>query len=262
MDANTDKSRQMVVDRYNLTPHELGVADNARTFLDDMFIKFGIPLEMKVTDYISHLRTQGDDFMKLFGGTMADVLRKSGAPGKIDEFFKHWRENDFAEFVMDQDALSVMLKYSNMGHRSLYMNPVLDKLKKYINVSVREGGLDTVVAKRMRDYVDTSMGLHTPNEEALIRAVQQFGEKIAPGHAELFKNMYQLMYSMGYTAMMGWRPFGAIRNLFQIWSTLAPRFGNAATLRAVEMVMKDPETIMESLKRSGIIAETLPVAGN
>ena len=269
MDAY-DIHKQEVLRQYAemgqpLQPWEIKIADTASEYLDSFFEKFNIPKEMRVLNYISHIREMDKQAVqKLFRGTSSEILKKTGAPKQIHEFFKNARSADIQLLSHDQDALNVMMKYTSIGHRALYLGENISKLKGWaemIGKSADATPFQKTAAWRMGAYIDDVMGIHTPGEEQIRQFFVSMGEKIGIKNQAVLKDLYSSMYSFSYLINMGWRPWSAVRNLFQIWTTLAPRFGNANTARGLEYVVKHPEQVIEMMRAKGQILEELPVVG-
>jgi hypothetical protein len=244
---------------------EIKIADTNAEWLDSFFEKFGISREMKVRNYISHIRNMSkDEIQKLFRGTSSEIMHRLGAPRQIAEFFKNARSDDIMVLAKDMDAYSVTMKYTAIGHRALWMGESVGKIKAWSEAIGKDPNATPVqkaAAWRMGAYVDDVMGIHTAGEEQIRQMFTQMGLNMGIKNVDVMKNLYSTLYSASYLVNMGWRPWSAVRNLFQIWTTLAPRFGNAATARAFEYVVAHADEVTEYLKTKGHLLEELPVIG-
>ena len=269
MDAY-DVHKAEVVRQYKelgkpLTEAEIKIADTASEWIDSFFEKFGVSREMKVRNYISHIRNMDkNQIQKLFRGTSAEIMHKLGAPKQIAEYFKNARADDIMVLAKDMDAYSVIMKYTAIGHRSLWMGESVGKIKAWataIGQDPKATALQKSTAWRMGAYVDDVMGIHTAGEEQIRQFFMEMGNRMGIKNTDAVKGLYSTLYSASYLVNMGWRPWSAVRNLFQIWTTLAPRFGNGATARGFEYVMAHPEQVVTYLKSKGHLLEELPIVG-
>jgi hypothetical protein len=254
------------------------MAENIRRFLGEnpqvgLFRKFGVPPEMFLTEYMPKIRKFFDSNRKTIGkfsdeGGMTRILQKAGVPSHLDAFFKHWRVEDVATFLRQKDPLALLVTYASVGHKQLILGPMVEEAKAWINSQARSSwpgfndNLRKAVLLRFTHFVQDSLGIPTANEAAIFGALQEAGAKLGLKNPTLMKDLYNSFFTMGYLSSMGFRPWLPVRNLFQIYQTLAPRVGNTVVKEAIDLVQRDPKKYVDWMKRKGIIAGDIPVFGS
>lgn len=259
--AGTDAQREAI--KAQLTRHELNIAEGLRAWFDNLFNKFGIENRKYVENYVSHVRQNWLSNKKLTAGTMSDLLKRSGAPSKLSVFFDNFRNEDIPNFLMEDDIFKIAMSYNAIGHRAQFLNPALKKLDTAMKEAIKNPDIGKNGAIwAIGQYKDQVLGLYTANEEAVLRALEQFGKKVGFKDLTHMRDMYGAFYSVSYLATMGWRPYSAARNLMQIFQTLAPRFGNGNTVKGLEYFDKNAEYVHNLLMKKGILTEYMPVFGS
>ncbi len=251
-----------------LTPKDVEVAGVMRKFFDTAAARFGIKYDKFISEYLPRMRkTYLKDPAKFRSdSTMVEFIQDSfggRVPGDLDAFFKHQRVSDIVTFIREDDPLTMALKYNSIGQRETFLAPLWKEADDYLKAHGKV--LDPILKARFNAYRSDVMGIPSGlGEKALIEFSKRFyaglrGTSVTPG---LASDLTKAMMSWGYLSAMGFRVWLPIRNMFQVWTTLAPRLGNSWVGEAINIVSKDKTgKIFQMLKNRGIFSENLPLYG-
>lgn len=156
---------------------------------------------------------------------LVDAAMKSvygtGAPRKLKAFFKNMRTSEVLEFAAVDDPVRALQHYIRVGYRQHYMGRAWEELYDVLAKS----GVDNGVIQRFNRYREAVMGLHSNEGQRVARRIgEDLGRKLGIKNGG---NAVDAYFSMNYLANMGYRPWLALRNTYQVFTTLAPRFGNS-----------------------------------
>ena len=254
-----------------MTDGEMRVAERIREIFggsveEGLFQKFGVRPDDFLEDYLPRIRkyyqanswkVPGDGNRHPF---LKEVFDNATPPHELDAFFKHQRVSDIIKMAMDDDPLSLLLKYNTIGHRETFLGPLWSEIDGYVRGAGK--GMDKKLLKRFQLYRAQVMGLPEGMADEWIRdATAKVWTKMGLP-APMGKDVTRMMMSWGYLAGMGFRPWLPIRNSFQIWTTLAPRIGNDWVAGAVRKVARDSDgTLFKALREKGVLTTHLPVFG-
>lgn len=245
-----------------LTDFEQARVLEVRQLLDGLAKKFSVPREMLLNNYMPRIKTfaaKNKDLInkmttaeELFDATYKNVHGTSIKP-QLKAFFKNMRTSDVLAFEAVDDPLKAISMYSRVGHRQLYMGQAWEDLY----ASLKVGEVPAGVRRKMDRYRELMMGVHSTDGQ---QHMGEFGNAL--GKTLGFKDGEELMqayFSVNYLSNMGWRPWLAVRNTTQIWTTLAPRMGNEWVKKAVKTVNNMGEAEYEYLKKIGVIFDAPPL---
>ena len=222
--------------------------------------KFGITPETFEPQYMSRLRKWMEvNRQKLERSlTPEDILDDAldhKAASSLKPFFKHTRKDDLLRFAREDDPREILMTYSRLGNRELYLGDAWKGMQQYVNNHPELGSMKW----RIEQYLESIAGRHKPHDLAL---VEQYGEEFyrAMGwNPQKGRELFQSGMSLTYLTNMAWRPYLSIRNTMQPWITLAPRFGNTEVAKAVDDVVRLGEEYFQKLKHTGIMPDAPPI---
>ena len=177
----------------------------------------------------------------------------TGAPKHLKAFFKNMRTSEVLEFAAIDDPIKALQHYVRVGFRQKYMGKAWEELYG----ALAKSGVDEGVIHRFNRYRETLMGMGTPEGMKTARRIgEAWGKKVGMKNGA---NLIDAYFSMNYLANMGYRPWLALRNTYQVFTTLAPRIGNSWVDDAVGKVRKFTNADYEYLQRVGVIPNQPPI---
>jgi hypothetical protein len=270
MIAQDDKAYREALDNFNLGAQDEQIVEQLRDFygrdqFSGLFAKFGIDPMLFERSYAPRIR----DWMmanptKVDSVTMKEMLDEIMEGNRIPKEIKFWAENarisDVMKGALDEDALTVAIRYNHQGHKKLFMNTPWKDLDNYLSANARR--IPPEIVARLNEYRSILMNTRlTPGEQWVKRFGQAFAQMVGMDRAGQIagKDAMQTLYSLNYLTNMGWRPWLAVRNMTQPYITLAPRFGNQVVNRAVKDIAANPASTLQKIKDLGIISNADPV---
>jgi len=273
-EAADDTARAKVLEDARKTGVKFGtketeMAEKLREFYgktpeEGAFAYFGVAPEKFIDNYLPRVKeyyyqnpkkawTDGN-----VHGFLAEVFDNK-VPKEMTAFFKHARVSDVLDVALEKDPLAQLFRYVNAGLKEKYIGPLIDEATK---LTALKG--DKVLRKRFYTYLSQIGGLPQGDAQQIIRQItpkilQAF--KLPP---TLTNDITTWFMSLGYSASMGFRPWLPIRNMNQIWTTLAMRMhGNRWVKDALQKVAsKDGGVIYDTLRKKGLIMSSLPLYGS
>jgi len=194
------------------------IATKLRPLYDELGQIFGIPTEVFLKDYQSHIQDIGGVYQ----------LYKDGAaiPANLSFFAEFKRTGGIG--VQVDDALALFDIYTNAGSNSLFLNPVLDK------VSALASGIPQTLQNSVKSYVLEKMGYAGHIEQVINEAVPRYMAKLginAP--ADIGRQIDNLIMDTTYSAGLGLSPSAIVKNLLQYpllgYAKLGPKFSIEAS---------------------------------
>jgi hypothetical protein len=193
---------------------------------------------------------------------LREVFDGKTPPQELDAFFRHARTSDVINMALEDDPLTMLLRYSAVGHRQHYLGPIYSEANKYIRKMKNLSGAQGQMAKRMSVYMGQIMGMPEGlGEEIVHDTLQGIFNKLGL-KGKLGGDIVSKIISLQYLSFMGFRPWLPIRNSFQIWTTLAPRVGNDWVAQGLREVANDSDgMIYQFLRNRGVMTGSLPLFG-
>jgi len=180
-------------------------------------------------------------------------------PRELDAFFKHARTSDIVDIALEKDPMAQLYRYTNIGLKEKYLGELIEKVKTSPTLA-----LDRTMQKRMFNYLAQIGGLPQGNAQEIIRSItpqilSKFG--ISP---QLTNDITSWFMSLGYSASMGFKPWLPVRNMNQIWTTLAMRMQDNGWVKKALSDVAGPEggAIFDALRKKGSIMSALPLFGS
>lgn len=249
----------------------LTTAENVRTYFgttadEGLFKLFDIKSERFLTDYFPRLRKYAStaDLRKYTDGDLHQFLHdayQGRVPKELDFWAEHMRFSDVAQFVTERDARVVLRKYVESGVRKKFLGPIAKDYTQWLGKNGKN--VDQALLQRFNIYFSDVLGMPPSTDIQMIRDMSsQFFEKIQLFGKPLAKDITSFMLGTGYLSTMGFRGWLAIRNMFQVWTTLAPRIGNHWVRQATTKVANDATgAIRRRMVEAGVITKDLAVGG-
>ena len=280
------------------TRREVEVARELRTMLDRMHREFGIRADF-LDNYITHVRRvwQGlSPRAKAALHSPREIIQRAYPNEQPPRELSFWADNvrreHFVDYLVDDDAFSSLRKYVKRGSFVANTRRSYSAFRDAVARHSEQLGVSGV--KRVNHYLDElAGGSVTKGEQFFNNIVGDFMEAIATrprrmdrvlqreavrlggplsdiDRARVYaqasaagtragQNFMNNVYSMTYFANLGFKPFMAVRNSMQVWTTLAGRFSNGEVLDAIRFVNDNPEQVSDALRRIGVIGDRPPV---
>src|SRR6056297_474760 len=257
---------------------ELTQAD--RTFLEryrraaDAFGKaFGIDGYKMIDNYLPRIR----EFIKQNPDVMKNATYAHEVIGKMDshlakelEFFSEYlRADELNTFVHTADPLDILNAYARKGVKNMTLGKTYNELKDRWNVLIREGSITPAAANTMLSYMESVMGMYSDTaskvaEQSAREIGAVFAKQINAGtNAGAIKDFVNTMHGFTIAATMSFRPWPVIRNMQQVWTTLAPMFGNSNVMRAMKKLGDEEyaKKLHQKLVDNGRLQDRIPIFG-
>lgn len=255
-----------------LTRDELDRLEQIRDWLgrdpeSGLFQYFGVDPDKFLTDYLPRIREAvinnprlkevPDGELKAFW----DMIHKDASiPKEFDEFFKHSRSvHNVQSTLLERDPLVLLNKYNMVGHRGKFLGPIWQEYDE-VYKGLAKTAENEILHLRMLRYRADMMGIMTgPMAHSVEDGFMKFMVDKGLTRTEARRLMRGMM-SMPYMATMGLRVWLPVRNSFQSFVTLAPRYGNRAVVNGYKKVLADKSgDIVRYLRENGVIDRRLPV---
>jgi hypothetical protein len=264
-----------------LSPRERLVVDRVRrvygerigTNVNGLAATFSIPFWKFIDSYFPHMRSVLDSAAGRAGykaATTADdllrVIWKDGVPDDIHVFFENLRKDEIAQFVMDKDSLSVLMRYQTLGFRKMYLQEPWQQMSSYVRTN--GSSLPKDVQMSVERFRMMALGIYKTDS---IKLAEQAGIGLAEKlgfrgkSAEVGKDLLKAYFSLSYAGTLGFRPVRAITNALQVFSTFTARFDDAAsswTRKAIGELEKKGPGYIEYLRKLGVLPGTAPVVND
>lgn len=265
-DADFDRVRRLREDFYGTNPQS------------GLYNKFGIDPNIWLTEYQPRIQSwldaaDPDTLNQLTAWEMVQRIYGRN-PGDIPRDLKFWAENmrtsEMVDFVRDKDALSLAIRYNHKGHLSHYLGDSWDEMSRYLKAN--KDRIPGDVVRRIVHSRELMAQVYTSNGERLLK---QWGKRFTDALVKrgilsadsadfaATNNILQTLFTLNYIGTMGFRPFLAIRNSTQVWTTLGSRFGNDNVMNGIKRLnkMSDEEVqrFVNLLTNQGVIQGRGPV---
>ena len=271
-EASTDAERDQVIkdalntDKIKFGKQELEASEKLRDFYGrtpekGLFAYFNVDREKFLKNYLPHIKEfyQSHPKLAFTDGTLHKYLAQAfgnKVPREVDAFFKHARASDVLDVALEKDPMAQLFRYTNIGLKEKYLGKLIEEAK---TVKV-----DDVMRMRIDNYLNQIGGLPQGNAQTIIRSITPQILKRFGISESLTNDITSWFMSLGYSASMGFKPWLPIRNMNQIWTTLAMRMqGNQWVKDALKDVAgKNGGEIFDILRKKGIIMSSLPLFGS
>ena len=266
-----DATRKIIIedalrDKVKFGQQEIDAVGKLREFYGTdvekgAFAYFGTDRNKFIQNYLPHVK---EYYLKnpktaFTDGTTHEFLAQvfsNKVPHEMDAFFKHSRVSDVLDTALEKDPMAQLYRYTNVGLKEKYLGGLIEEAKHL--------KLDTVMRKRLNTYLAQIGGLPQGNAQEIIRSITpQILLKMGVD-PKLTNDITSWFMSLGYSASMGFKPWLPIRNMNQIWTTLAMRMqGNDWVKKSLKDVAgKNGGEIFDTLRKKGIIMSSLPLFGS
>jgi hypothetical protein len=273
MGAQTEEEKALAVLAHGrLTTEETQIAEKARGLYDQLFKRFRVDPKLYLTNYQPRIkdwimaepnRQVAIDSLDGRASELIDKIYGGQAPQDLQAFFQHERASEVLKFAVDDNALSVMIKYIKAGNKQYFMNQPWSELTQFMELNKESipPGVFTRIERYRLQSVDAWTVPGMDIAEKFGMAFKQFigGGAASPESIAAGRDALRAYFSMGYLTNMGFRPVSAIRNYLQLYSTFAARFGNEAVDVGLRKVMAFDESYLTKLRRLNVISGVPPV---
>jgi len=238
---------------------------------------FNVDGEKFVKNYLPRMKGVVDDLKSqgLHGEAFEKAFKQKFQAKEIDFFAKHMRDRDLVNYVDEADVQEVLEGYFRAGYKNLHMSQAYDEAVSYVQKSEKLNNASGVLEGRMMSIINRVRGYQSDAlQESINEATEQatrrfFGWMENKGWLPKGKTAEDYVVRdpigklMGTSIMglMAGRPWLPVRNMQQVWSTLAPRVGNDTVWRAIDRVNGDPAKYMREMTAIGTVRERLPIYG-
>lgn len=259
-----------------LKPLDLERVQRMRELLNQGAKQFGIDGEKFVKNYLPRLRNMVREGQLEGYRDAAHALRHQfGSNKEMDFFAQHLRTRDVANFVEETDVQDLIEGYFRIGYKNLHLGPAYEDAVKYVNAHEGLAQQSGTIQQRMIAILDRTRGYQGDDlQEAINEGVEtasrkffQWMEKknmLPKGKTAddlVVKDFIGTLQGGSIMGLMAGRPWLPIRNMQQVWSTLAPRVGNDTVWRAIDKVNADPGKYVRELRSTGRVRDRLPIFG-
>ena len=256
-------------DKVTIGRREIEAADKLRDFYgrnpgEGAFAYFGVDQEKFIKNYLPHVKEyyEKNPRAAFTDGTQHAFLSQvfdNKVPREMDAFFKHSRTSDILDVALEKDPMAQLFRYTNVGLKEKYLGKLIENAK-----SLPAFKNDPAMKKRMYNYLAQIGGLPQGNAQEIIRSITPKILNKLGVSPTLTNDITSWFMSLGYSASMGFRPWLPIRNMNQIWTTLAMRMqGNNWVKDALKDVAgKNGGEVFDTLRKKGVIMSALPLFGS
>lgn len=266
------------LDGFELTQADRNTINRTREFLTEFGRTWGVDPWKFLNDYLPRLRRYVMSPKFNPGDNGYDVMRKAlgmkrNLPKELDFFAKHLRGADIEAIASEWDLREIVRMYTHTAVKRELMGESLETAKRWLNenLDVFQGGdermmvMATSFVQRMSGMQMTSVmeetlrGMSSEFAQTFASAMNKHGLKSMAGLAPAMEDMVSFMQTLSVGSLMAFRPYLPIRNMQQIWTTLAPRVGNETVVEASKRVAKKPAEAMQDLVDNGLVTHRTPI---
>jgi hypothetical protein len=269
--AQTAEEKLQAIEMFgDLTTAEKQMAGKLRTLLGEeqggvitgLAGEFGVPAKDFLDNYMPRILDWSVKHQEAVAKmTTAEELVEAAmkdkygtkAPKQLKAFFKNMRTAEALQFAAIDDPIKALQHYIRVGYRQKYMGRAWEELyTELANSNVGPG-----IITRFNRYREALMGMSASQGEKMVRRIgESLGNKLGIKNGGSLMDAY---FSLNYLANMGYRPWLAVRNSYQVWTTLAPRMGNSWVDEAVSEVNNFTDADYRYLQKVGVIPNQPPI---
>lgn len=201
-----------------------------------------------------------------------EILGKmdSRLPKELEFFSEYLRAEELATFVATADPQEILASYVRKGVKNMTLGKTYERLIRQWNDAIGEKAIvDPMEKHTMFRYLESVMGMYSDEaSKAAEHSARETGAILAKrlgakANTQAFKDYINTLHGFTIAATMSFRPWPVIRNLQQVWTTLAPMFGNDSVMRALKVMSNEKQAgeVYQRLLRSGRLQDRLPIYG-
>jgi len=267
-----------------LTTVEERAASELRELYKRLGSKFGIDYFKLINHYMPRIRDYSQSLSQEARASltdMHDLLRSMPefADGHLPAELKFWAENEriseLPNFFLKDDAFEVALMYATSGLKKFHLNDEWKQIDRHI-VALQKSGVNVDDwHTRIFQFKEALMGGYRSDGEKFVADLgasvfrnlkdSPIGKALPFSKKEMEsfgRNLLSNAMSLNYFVNLSWKPFLAIRNTMQIYTTLAPRFGLEWTIRSQKEILDNPEKFYKIFREKGILSDKAPIVNS
>ncbi|MBU6232264.1 hypothetical protein KGP36_06545, partial [Patescibacteria group bacterium] len=274
--AETTEDFKAAQDAFGpLSPDEQKAAERLDTMLGDkigtnttaLAAKYGIGFQKFYGkgQYLSRVRAYYDANPQVvskmaLGSELNNAI--GNVPASVRAWFDNERVSDILNFAAERDPQRILMRYIAAGNKQLYLDGAWRAMNNWMNAN-KERLPPFVVSKlnRFREQVNGTYQI--PGEDfikgmgrAIVQKVR--GSKATPEDLQAGENLASNFYQLTYFTSLGFRPYQAVRNVAQIFTTLAPRIGNDFTMAGLKRALNMSAEEAQHLQGLNVIKPNAP----
>lgn len=250
-----------------------------RKAMDTFKSTFNIDGYKVISNYLPHIR----DMMRKNPDIIArhskanDVMKElySGkAPKEVNFFAEYMRTDELVDFVHQTDPQEILARYVIKGVKNMTLGQTYNKLTSMFNELVKSGNMSPHIVGDLQHYLEDVMGMFSDASSKAAAATAQAMKDTFTSLINRFSketklsdqassDMISALHGMTIAATMSFRPWLPVRNMQQVWTTLAGHFGNSRIKRAMNR-MQDGDMVTKrarTLRNNGRLRENAPIFG-
>jgi hypothetical protein len=262
-----------------ISPQELKVLTRTRDILgrspeEGLYNLFGLDSYKFLTEYAPHLRaTNILDAKNVPSDAHVAVKRFLGQkelPKEWDFFAKHMRTDELQHFLYQDDIVDIVNQYARRGYMATHVNPALDSLLEFAKDNKIQN-LPPQARNRLMTYLEQVRGISTDEiQKGIEYGTHSLSKKImhklhdmkliSNPEDKMITDVVTLLNQFTIGSTMAYKAWLPLRNAFQPFFTLGPRFGNDELIKAMKKASKNGDEIVNRLVRQGRIPSMDPVS--
>lgn len=237
--------------------------ERTRAAFNQLGSMFGIDPHKMWTNYLPRMREYIDAHPGIDASTGlgSEVIREifgGSMPKELQFFAENLRSRDVVRWVKEADSRDMLMRYTMSGAKNMTLARGFKQIVSTLDEAFKAGRLNTRTMHTLTDYLQDVMGMYTDQASRLaLQTTQDMTDTLTSalrglgkdrGNKEAMRDMISVFHSFTIAATMSFKPWLPIRNMQQIWLTLAPRVGNHRVMNALRR-MRDPKVVGERAQR-------------
>jgi hypothetical protein len=256
----------------NYTPQMEQVAKIGRQLLDDLGKQLGVDPYRMLSEYIPHVQ-KNLNYARKSGLTARQILDelygKKSIPKELQFFAHKGRLSDLESLAEGTRLTDLLMIYARRGFRVVNTNEAYEGAKAFLSKAVSKKAIDVKTLSRIGFYLEMSRGWMSDTEVQMMahankEAFKTVLEIVSRGGAKMDKIAQEqastFLTDLMISSTMSFRPWLPIRNLMQVYTTLAPRVGTDIVNRAISNLSKRGDDIWKEMVSSGKLQPVFPMA--
>jgi len=268
LEAKSEPEKLALAKEFDLDEKALEVGRNIRRLFgenpgDGLFALFGIDPIKFLRDYVPRIRQSVEELAaKKISLTPENIFAQAfpkGVPREIKFFAEMDRIEELLSFDAEKDIGIILDRYLAQGLKKKFLNPVWRELDSLRRKQAKAGMLDPQIGIALDEFRETIMGYKTVGEKSLEEFSSRFFSKLGLGDSVLAKDFARVLFTVHTFSSMAWRPWAAIRNIVDIYRTLAAPYGTQYVAKAIQKVAKNPDVFIAKGRELGILLDMPPL---
>jgi hypothetical protein len=239
-----------------LTDDMTSTMQTIRSLMDTLGNRFDIDRATWEKNYISRIKHLTPEKLAERTQDAMQVAKGEGKLGMADEWFRHVRSEDYVAGMFEDNLEVITDMYMKHGLRKQYLGPVLDEMDELLTAK----DLDLKTSQLLRESASKLNGNLYNVDRATekldrLRRVRDLAEKVRKGEGKyekltpeeravratdiLNRDYNQFANSMVTASLMGFKMKMPIRNMSQVFTTLAPMAGEHLNVAFKRLETKD-----------------------